>query len=421
LNKIFKKYSILIFENRYVLFINITDKVFTFIIFLLLAKNFAYENYGEVVTIFTIATIISTIFDFGLPVYLHREIAISQQNSSIIFSNIFLLYLFILVLYAGINFSVFLIFYSKTPFLFFLIICSSIYLSSLANVCNRALAGKLDFRNQFISFGISRLFILIFFLSGLYVFDFDLNSLLITILIGFFLHLILLFWFLDNNNINLKFSSFNLKYIKIVIKTSIPLGAAIIINFLYDKVDVVIISKLLDYSKVALYNVGYGIYKTSSLAFTFLLVGGFTRISFLSRNRKGIYLFLKKYSFLIGIISIITGILLILFSKQIIHIFYSYKYNDSTIILKILSLGTLALGLNNLTGIILNGIGLFKAVMYITLFGLIINIILNILFIPAYGILASSVITVITEYIIFLLEFYYLYKILRVKPTISRK
>jgi O-antigen/teichoic acid export membrane protein len=51
--------------------------------------------------------------------------------------------------------------------------------------------------------------------------------------------------------------------------------------------------------------------------------------------------------------------------------------------------------------------------MWATLYGLIINVILNILFIPLYGIIAASVNTVITEYIIFFLEFYFLWKVLK--------
>ena len=121
---------------------------------------------------------------------------------------------------------------------------------------------------------------------------------------------------------------------------------------------------------------------------------------------------MKKYFYILCVICVITAFILIIFSHFIIQLFYSSRYEESIPVLKVLSVGILAFGLNNLTGIILNGIGMYKTVMYITLFGLLVNVILNILFIPKFGIMAAAAITVITEYFVFFFEFYYLKKIL---------
>jgi O-antigen/teichoic acid export membrane protein len=398
-----------------VLIINLVDRAYSFVIFLLLARNFPSVDYGQIITIFSLATIFSTIFDLGFPAYLQREIAVEKQNASHIFTNVFISYLLIFLPYSGTVLLIYFLFYKTIAIYLLIVICVSMYLSSLVNICNKALSGMMDFKSQLKSFLISRIFIVIFFTTGLYYFQFDPVSLLTVILIGFFLHIILMFWYLDKNHINLEIKKFDIKYVLFVLRNTAPLGIAIIMTYLYDKIDVLLISKLLDYSKVAVYNIGYGVYKSSSLAFSFILVSGFTRVSFLSRNRNGVYLFLKKYSAIIGFICFVSALFLILLSKPIIRIIYTDKYIDSINILKILSVGIIAMGLNNLTGIILNGIGMYKTVMYITLFGLIINVALNIAFIPLYGLLAATIITVITEYFIFIFEFYYLYRILNIK------
>jgi O-antigen/teichoic acid export membrane protein len=374
-------------------------------------------DYGQTVTVFSLAAIFSIIFDLGFPAYLQREVAVEKQNASHIFTNVFISYVIIFIPYSGLILLVYLLLYKTIGFYLVAVICASMYISSMVNICNKALSGMMDFKSQLISFLVSRIFILIFFAAGLYYFMFDLNSLLTIILIGFFLHMIFIFWYLDNNHIQLEIKTFDIKYILFVLRNTAPLGIAIIMTYLYDKIDVLIISKLLDYSKVAVYNIGYGVYKSSSLAFSFILVSGFTRVSFLSRNRRGVYLFLKKYSAITGFICFITAVILILFASPVIRIIYTDKYRDSANILKILSVGIIAMGLNNVTGIILNGIGMYKAVMYITLFGLVINVGLNIAFIPIYGLMAATIITVITEYFIFGFEFYYLYKILNIKKT----
>ena len=413
--KITKKYFRLINESKFVLLTNLTDKIYSFLILFLFARNFSYTDYGKIVTVFTLAAVLSTITNLGLPIFIQREIARNKNDSSKIYSNIFIIYLALLIPYLVFAFAVHSIFYGSIDTLIFLTISFAIYISSICNLLNRVLSSVFDFKNEFISFLFSRLFILAFFTIGLYFLYFDIQSLLHCILIGFFLHLILLLWFVDKDKIFLIIKSFDFKYIKLILKSTLPLGAAVVINYLYDKADVLLISKILDFSKVALYNVGYGIFKTSAITFSFIFVSGFTRISFLSRNKRAISLFFKKYFFMVVSISIILCITLFVFSSSFIHFFYSAKYEDSIIILKILSFGIIALALNNLTGIILNGMGFFKVVMYITLFALLANILLNIIFIPLKGIIAASIITVLTEYFIFFVEYYYFKKAIAIK------
>lgn len=114
-----------------------------------------------------------------------------------------------------------------------------------------------------------------------------------------------------------------------------------------------------------------------------------------------------------------TAIALYFLSAKAVNFLYTTRFSDSILVVKILCAGIIAVGLNNLTGIVLNGIGLFKVVMWATLYGLIINVILNILFIPVYGIIAASINTVITEYVIFLLEMYFLWRVLKIKTVKS--
>jgi len=193
-----------------------------------------------------------------------------------------------------------------------------------------------------------------------------------------------------------------------MLKISIPLGLAVVFNFLYDKIDIIIISKLTDYDQTAFYNVGYGIFKASAIAYSFILIPGFTKVSFLSKSKKAVALFVRKYLLILFWICLILAFFLFLTADFIIEIFYTDMYSDSSMILKILSVAVFGLAFNNLTGIVLNGLGLFKQNMIITLIGLIINVILNIIFIPVYGIIAAAVITVLTEYFIFLGDYFFI-------------
>ena len=412
MKSIFNKYISAFAESKYVLLINITDKLFSFVILLLLARNFPTEIYGQVITLFSLSMIFITIFDLGLPIYMQREISVNPSNASVTFSKVFSANLIFFAAYMGLGFTIYKLLYPTIPFLLFLIIFLMIYESSLVTLSNKALSGLNDFKSQFIAFTLPRILILIFFIAGLLQMSLELNSLMLIMLLGFLLNLILALFFLKKINVKFTLTNFSINDITPILKLSLPLGIAVIFNFLYDKIDVLLISKLRDYSEAAFYNVGYGLFKGASLSFSFLLVPGFTKVSSINKNKKEVNLFFKDYSRIIIIICVIFSIILYFSSEFLIKLLYTEKFLNSITVLKILSLGFVALGLNNLTGIMLNGMGYFKVVMYITMYGLILNIVLNIALIPAYGIIAASIITVLTEYFIFFTEFYYLRKIL---------
>lgn len=202
-----------------------------------------------------------------------------------------------------------------------------------------------------------------------------------------------------------------------ILKISFPLALAVLFNFLYDKIDIILISKYTNFNETGYYNIGYGIYKSATLMFAFLLIIGLNRASVLSGNMSALKLLYKKYASILIFISIILNLILFFGGELIISLLYTDKFAPSDVIIKILSFAVLGISLNNLTGVLLNGIGDFKGNMYVTLIGLIINVILNLIFIPMYGIVAAAIITLITEYFIFFGGYYLLNKHWRESPV----
>lgn len=379
---------------------------------LLVARNFDTNTYGGIVTLMTLTAVFVTIFDFGLPIFLQREISINGSGKSEIFSSVFSISLLLFAAYITFTTSYFKIFYSDISTLLFFTIAVMMYISSLVTLCNKTLSGVNEFKSQFITFTAPRLIIIAVFTCGIYYFSFSIESLMAAMLGGFVLNLILVLIRLKKSGIIFSARFFPFKHTRSILKISIPLGLAVIFNMVYDKIDVLLISKLRDFTEVAFYNVGYGLYKTGALSFSFLLVPGFTKVASMNKDKKEIDFFFRRYFKIIAGVCIVTGILLFFLAVPAINLIYSEKFSTSASVLKILSFGLVALGLNNLTGIIINAMGYFKVVMYITLYALILNTVLNAVFIPIHGIIAASVITVITEYFIFFTEYYYLRKIM---------
>ena len=390
----------ILFESRYVFLYTITERLFFFIVFLIFARNYSTEFYGQLIIVFTVSNITILFFDFGLPILLQKEISANKKHASEFLSISFFLSMFSFVFYFCIIYFYCYSFYSfLKPDLIILVILN-VFSYFILNQLHSVLFALSEFKKQFTIFIIFKIIILIIFSYGILIQNLDINWELLILLIGNILNILILFYFCSKRNIKLS-SGYILKdNVLDKLKMAIPLGLAVIFNFMYDKIDIIILSFFSNFSQVAFYNVGYGIYKASSLSFSFLLIPALTRVTYLGRKTSAVKLFLKKYSFFLVYISLVVGIILFFLSGIIINFLYTDKYIGSSLIIKILSFAIIGLALNNLTGTILNGLGLFKENLYVTLSGLIMNIILNVIFIPNFGIIVPAAVTIITEYYI---------------------
>ncbi|MBZ0204516.1 MAG: oligosaccharide flippase family protein [Ignavibacteria bacterium] len=407
------KYWEIVSGSKYVLLINVTDKLFSFAVMLMLARKLPADNYGIIVTLFTLTIILAAVFDLGLPLFLQREISLNPSTAPDMFSKAFLTGIILFVFYFALGSLVLFVLYPDIPFSLYVIISLMIYGSSLVNICNKALSALNDFKSQFLSFLIPRILITSLFVIGLFYYLFSVKILMVIMLAGFSLNLLLVYLSLSKHKIKFTLSGYSLKHMQAMLSLSIPLGLAVVFNLLYDKVDVILLSLLTDFSEVAYYNIGYGIFKAATLSFSFLLVPGFTKVASLNRNKDGISSFFRQYAVIISLICAMISAILFLFPDFIIDTLYTSRFYKSAAVLRILSVGIIAVGMNNLTGIILNGMGYFKIVMYITLYALAMNTGLNILFIPGFGIIAASYITLLTEFFILIMEYYYYRKIMK--------
>ncbi len=409
----FKKYRELLKGSKYIFLLNITDRIFSFVILILLARTYPSDIFGQVVTVITLSMVFVSVFDLGLPVYIQKETALNKDDAGKIFSRVFILSSLLYFLYFGISFLTAAVIYPDIPFTLYIIISFMMYISLLVTITNKTLAGLDKYRIQFTAFTVPRILILICFAAGIYYFYFSLNKLMLIFSAGIFLNLIITVLYLRRHGVKIIPSEFSFKGAKAIITVSIPLGLAVIFNYLYDKTDLLLISGINGYDDAAFYNAAYGIFKSTSLAFSFLLVSGFTRVAELNRDTARIRLFFKEHMRLITVICLLCSAVILIFSGTIINIIYTEKFSSSVLILQILAFGITAMGLNNLTGIILNAMGYFPTVMFITMYAFIMNVLFNLFLLPFYGITAAAVITVLTEIFILITEWYYMNKIFK--------
>ncbi len=111
---------------------------------------------------------------------------------------------------------------------------------------------------------------------------------------------------------------------------------------------------------------------------------------------------------LMTILLIPSVILMSQFSRPIIKLFYSAKYLDAAYPMSILAYGVGFLTIFYVMSFVLNGAGKTKIPMWISIFGVIVNSILNYVFIKRYGLAGSAIATTITSFATMLAILFYI-------------
>jgi len=114
------------------------------------------------------------------------------------------------------------------------------------------------------------------------------------------------------------------------------------------------------------------------------------------------------------------AILMAYFPEVIINLFFNPQYLSAVPAIRILSLGTIFLTLNNIGFTVLNGIGKPMLSTKILYFGAIFNLVFNILLIPKLGIVGASLTTVFGYLLMWVLQAWYLSRFLNYSFLIKK-
>lgn len=192
---------------------------------------------------------------------------------------------------------------------------------------------------------------------------------------------------------------YDIQYAKYLFKQSWPIAATLAVNVVYFRADSFMIAYFKSVSEVGIYNVAYSVFQSALILPTFIMNSYYP---LMLKSLAGI----KLVGFgLLGLASIGTVTTLI-FAPLVINILTAGGFEGSVQSLQILSLGFPAYFLSALLMWLLVLRGKYNQMLLIYTLGLIFNLILNFIYIPQYSFLAASWITVISEYLILLMQIF---------------
>ncbi|MCK3683745.1 oligosaccharide flippase family protein [Maribellus sp. YY47] len=203
----------------------------------------------------------------------------------------------------------------------------------------------------------------------------------------------------------IKISKFTLKinHVKRALKFSLPLLPHFLATFILVQFDRIAINKIIDSSATGIYSFGYSL-------------GSILNAVFASTNAAWLPIFYKnlknkEYDFvkmkMISYVKLILFIsaLMIIFSKEAIWILADEKFYSAINLVPSIVLGISFTFLFTIYVSYLYYIEKTKLIPILTIAAGVLNIVLNILFIPVYGIIAAAVTTLVSYILLFVLTY----------------
>ncbi|WP_312311640.1 MATE family efflux transporter [Empedobacter brevis] len=177
-----------------------------------------------------------------------------------------------------------------------------------------------------------------------------------------------------------------------ILKKSYPMGISGLCFFIMLSVDVFLLKKYFGSQTVAYYSIAVKLLTILSMVIVAININIAPKVSELYHSNERIKLkeLLKRSQKIICIINIPIGLFLILFGKKILLIF-GQNYVDAYYSMVILVIGQMIASLFGSTAITLNMIGQQQKFKFIILSATLVNICLNIVLTPKYGMIGGAI------------------------------
>lgn len=182
-----------------------------------------------------------------------------------------------------------------------------------------------------------------------------------------------------------------------LMKATLPLGLAVILNSLYARLDVVLISLLRPVAEVGRYVLAY---RVMELALTFAAMFASAALPVLSRAVDDVERFGRLVNASLRFVSLLmlpAATCCLVLAHPLVLLLGGAQFTASAAPLRWLSVAVLASGYNIVLGIVIIAFDGQRRALWLNVSGLMLNLVLNLLLIPIYGIVGAAAVTSLSE------------------------
>ena len=397
-------------RGQYIFYTSFLEKLVYFLIFLVLARKFSVAEFGALTSVFVLGYILSSLTELGFANYFQRRTASDVQKSIEEFNSAitFRLITYLIVLLSSVLYNYYL---ERTVGLVLtVIIVTSVFIFNSSWLLIKIFFGLNEYTGVFRRFIISRIILIAGSVILIFT-DISITLFSTVFLVSAISEFVLLSLLLrQKKDYSLK-PELNVEILKKIFASSVPMGLGVFFVVIYDRIDILLVQKIIGFESVGIYAVAYSIYKIPQVFSNIFLTPFYSDLSAeFELTHKISFEEIKKLAWLL-IISCFLAIVIIYFaSGLLVSLIYGEKYFRSSDILKLLIIALPFLFLNNLTGVILNSIRKERAAFYSTMIASLLNVLVNLLLLNLIGLLGAVFSTILTEMMVFLIQLSYILK-----------
>lgn len=372
----------------------------SFLILLMVGALFGTQGYGSLTAIIAIVSLFYLIVDFGCnPFYLQEE-ETPYQFRSLLYSRLvvavlIMILLFIFVLIIPFNQSLSQI-YSSTERIGLLIFSFMLLANALLYSATALFQKKLSYQNLTRAQFIGSLCALV--IAGIcFVTKAPLLYFLFSLVVGGLISGIISVLSTKEKLIPI---TIEFSFTKDLVKKSLPYFLMLFINMLYFSVDTILLSVLMTKQAVGVYGLSYQVFEFLIAIPLFLSNSIYPILLSLQKNNRISTTHIVRYSLLYGGLSVGVGIVAWVAAPLVVYI--KSDFNASILPLRILLLSLPFFFLTSFFQWILITYKQQLFLLWVYAGSLILNVMLNVIFIPQYSYVASAVITGVGELVVLL-------------------
>ena len=209
---------------------------------------------------------------------------------------------------------------------------------------------------------------------------------------------------LVNKYYHFRLTSPDYKYFISLFKKVWPISVTLILNVVYFRFDAFILAAVRGLSDTAIYNLSYALFQTALFIPTFIMNSYYPIILKELNNKVLLFRQLRIAFFIMINLSLIGTLLTFVLSEQIVNLITGGGFDGSIISINILSLSFPAFFGTALLMWVYVSLEKYKSLLWIYSIGLSANVLLNFIFTPVYSYIATSWITVFSEYLILVMQ-----------------
>src|SRR3989344_2874641 len=383
----------------------------------LLTRYLGTSGYGDFTLVFAYMSFFGVFADFGLQLAIVRELSQKSIRAEKIYGTYFWIKLALIV--ASTVFALILLIffpYSNSLKIGIVIGALAVGIGGLSGYGTAIFQSKV--RLDLVTYIdiLSRLVSVILIVIFIFI-KLNFYYIVSTVLIGNLAAFLATIYLLKRN------IKFDFKYdpslAKKIIKWSIPIGLTSFFSLAYFKIDTIMLSVMKGSTDVGIYSLSYKILENILTLWGLYMASIYPIFSkYLAENDKKIFYKIFKNTMSIALISSILIVLIgFIFSDLIVGVFGGEKFDQSSIVLKIL---LFSVPIYFITNTFYNTFLSLKKVNYIIcsmFFCLLLNFISNLFLIPRMGYIGAGISTVITELVMLI---FYLYFFMRLKLNLLK-